>query len=272
MVLPTQMIQKSAIGYPQRSRTNPSPYDDSSSDDDGDPFVDFDRADATHTSAAPIPALTVNGRIPEYDRDRTNRQSVTPITPPSAPPFGHYVPADAPGMPIPPPGTAYGYPPAERAAEAMASAEESYSRQGSQVDLCEAGSGPSRPPPTSPSTVHRRDGLNPYLGLRTRLSLTLLSLPLLSLLLSIASLLSASAATDHVVASAKAEIKAKCAGANEAMRWLTDGGLAKVIAEKINEETMKAVKATISGLRIVLIDSLTIMEAIIKFAVDMYRR
>lgn len=170
---------------------------------------------------------------------------------------------------MPPPGTAYGYPSAEVATTTQAAR---LVMPSSQTNLVHPISTHTQSSPDRNSNAAHNSGLNPYLGLRTRLSLTLLSLPLLSLLLSIASLLSASAATDHVVSSAKAEIKAKCAGANEAMRWLTDGGLAKVMAEKINEETVKAVKATLSGLRIILVDSLTIMESVIKFAIDMYRR
>lgn len=117
---------------------------------------------------------------------------------------------------------------------------------------------PSNPPPSRShqevSSYNRTlPVLNPYLGLPTRLSLTLLSLPLLSLLLSISTLLSASSSTDNMITSAKNEIIAKCAGANQALQWLQSGVLARLMAEKVNEELVRGIKATLNGLRFILV-------------------
>ena len=45
---------------------------------------------------------------------------------------------------------------------------------------------------------------------------------------------------------------ATCKGVEKGVRFITDGQLARVMAEKINEQTVDAIKATLRGLHRVL--------------------
>jgi hypothetical protein len=113
---------------------------------------------------------------------------------------------------------------------------------------------PSPLPPsrTTSFTSEPQEALKPYLSLKARLSHTILSLPLLSLLLALASFLSANNSAQARAEDAKAQIMATCKGVEQGVRFITDGGMARVMADKINEQTVDGVRATLRGVHKVL--------------------
>lgn len=96
--------------------------------------------------------------------------------------------------------------------------------------------------------------IQPYLGLPARLSLTIMSLPLLSLLLSLSQLLSANRTAMKRAEDAKAEIRATCRGVEQAASWLAGGGMQRVMAEKLNEGLVSSVRGTLKGLKFILME------------------
>jgi hypothetical protein len=96
--------------------------------------------------------------------------------------------------------------------------------------------------------------IQPYLGLPARMSLVIMSLPLLSLLLSLSQLLSANRAAQHRAEDAKAQILATCKGVEQAANWLGNGGLQRAMAEKVNEGIVVSVQTTLKGLRFILVE------------------
>lgn len=96
--------------------------------------------------------------------------------------------------------------------------------------------------------------IQPYLGLPARVSLVIMSLPLLSLLLSLSQLLSANRTAQSRAEDAKAQILATCKGVEEATNWLGNGGLQRVMAAKVNEGIVVSVQGTLKGLRFILIE------------------
>lgn len=96
--------------------------------------------------------------------------------------------------------------------------------------------------------------IQPYLELPARMSLVIMSLPLLSLLLSLFQLLSANRTAQHRAEDAKAQILATCKGVEEAANWLGHGGLQRAMAEKVNEGIVLSVQTTLRGLRFILME------------------
>lgn len=96
--------------------------------------------------------------------------------------------------------------------------------------------------------------IQPYLGLPARISLVIMSLPLLSLLLSLSQLLSANRTAQSRADDAKAQILATCKGVEEATNWLGSGGLQRVMATKVNEGIVISIHGTLKGLRFILIE------------------
>lgn len=96
--------------------------------------------------------------------------------------------------------------------------------------------------------------IQPYLGLPARMSLVIMSLPLLSLLLSLSQLLSANRTAQHRAEDAKAQILATCRGVEQAANWLGNGGLQRAMTEKVNEGIVVSVQTTLKGLRFILIE------------------
>jgi hypothetical protein len=80
--------------------------------------------------------------------------------------------------------------------------------------------------------------------------LTLLTLPLLSLLLSISHLLSSSTAARDHAEDARAQIMATCRGVEQGAAWVHN--LPRIMAEKMNDEIVRGVRATLIGLAVVL--------------------
>ncbi len=94
--------------------------------------------------------------------------------------------------------------------------------------------------------------LQPYLGLTSRLSLTLLTLPLLSVLLSLFHLVSSSNVAKDQAEDAKAQILATCHGVEQGAVWLQH--LPALAAVKLNEEIVRGVQVTLLGLAAALED------------------
>lgn len=101
-------------------------------------------------------------------------------------------------------------------------------------------------------TSDRSECLQPYLSLPARLSHTILSLPLLSLGLALVSFITANNTAQSRAADAKAQIMATCKGVEQGVRFITDGHLALIMAQKVNEQTVDAIQATMRGLHKVL--------------------
>lgn len=99
-----------------------------------------------------------------------------------------------------------------------------------------------------------RTSIQPYLGLPARLSLTIMSLPLLSLLLSLSQLLSANRTAQYRAEDAKEQIRATCRGVEQAANWFGNGGMQRVMAEKVNEGLVVSVRGTLKGLRFILME------------------
>lgn len=81
-----------------------------------------------------------------------------------------------------------------------------------------------------------------------------MSLPLLSLLLSLSQLLSANRTAHHRAEDAKEQIRATCRGVEQAANWLGNGGMQRVMAEKVNEGLVVSVRGTLKGLRFILME------------------
>jgi hypothetical protein len=104
----------------------------------------------------------------------------------------------------------------------------------------------------STHTAPTDDHLPPYLSLRARLSLTILSLPLLSLLLALTSFLSSTSSAQSRTSDAKAQLLATCRGVEQGVKFMVDGGMTRVVADKVNEGVVRGVRGSLGGLHLVL--------------------
>ncbi|KAL0565736.1 plasma membrane fusion protein prm1 [Marasmius crinis-equi] len=111
--------------------------------------------------------------------------------------------------------------------------------------------------------------LKPYLELRHYLSLTWLAYPILSLLFVAFRLqLSLDSAQDSI-ASAKDNLIASCKAAERAAT--SAASMPRIMALATNEQFADTVNASLNAARAALVLSLTVMEAIINFIIDIYR-
>lgn len=111
--------------------------------------------------------------------------------------------------------------------------------------------------------------LKPYLTLPQLFSLTWLAYPVLSLLFVAFRLQISSADAQNAVADAKGSLLTSCKAAETAAA--SAASLPRFLAQGTNAQIVDAVNGTLNGARAALILSLTIMEAVIEFIVDMYR-
>lgn len=117
------------------------------------------------------------------------------------------------------------------------------------------------PPPAKP--------LPPYLTSRPLLCLTILSPPILALLLALFTLiLLANQATGSVDA-AKREILAGCTAAERASRVLDH--VPALMREQGEKALKKAVEGGVTGVGIVLMLAMTVIQEVLKFLVDTFR-
>lgn len=112
-------------------------------------------------------------------------------------------------------------------------------------------------------------GLKPYLELPHLLSLTWLAYPILSLLFVAFRLQISAQSAQSSAASAKSNLLAACQAAQKAAT--SAASMPRYLAVMTNNGITSAVNDTMNAAREALILTLTVMEAIINFIVDMYR-
>jgi len=111
--------------------------------------------------------------------------------------------------------------------------------------------------------------LKPYLTLPQLFSLTWLAYPILSLIFVAFRLHISSGQAADAVADAKGVLLTSCRAAEKAAT--SAASLPRFLAQGTNDQIVSAVNGTLNGARAALVLSLTIMQAIIEFLVDMYR-
>lgn len=111
--------------------------------------------------------------------------------------------------------------------------------------------------------------LTPYLQLPHLLSLTWLAYPIISLIFVAFRLSSSLDAAQNAIASAKDDLLASCRAAEEAAT--SAASMPRYMALATNQQFADAVNASLRGARTALTLSLTVMEAIINFIIDLYR-
>ncbi|EJD03199.1 uncharacterized protein FOMMEDRAFT_20366 [Fomitiporia mediterranea MF3/22] len=126
------------------------------------------------------------------------------------------------------------------------------------------------PPPIYEAPVAREGTtLTPYLTLPYILSLTWLAYPIISVLFVAFRLAISSASAQDSVADAKANLLASCAAAEKAAT--VAASLPRYMAIGTNKQIADAVNGTMNAARATLVLSLTIVEGIINFMIDIYR-
>lgn len=131
-------------------------------------------------------------------------------------------------------------------------------------------SGYMSPPPVYDSTpAVSSSGLTPYLQLPHILSLTWLAYPILSLIFIAFRLQISSDSAQTAINNAKGDLLTGCLAAQHAAS--SAASMPRFMALATNEQIADAVNASMDGAREALILSLTVMEAVINFLVDIYR-
>lgn len=120
-----------------------------------------------------------------------------------------------------------------------------------------------------PSYDDAHTTLTPYLQLPHLLSLTWLAYPIISLVIVAFRLQGSLDTTQNAILSAKGDLVASCKAAEEAAT--SAASMPRYMAIATNEQFADAVNASLRGARQALILSLTAMEAIINFIIDLYR-
>lgn len=111
--------------------------------------------------------------------------------------------------------------------------------------------------------------LKPYLLLPHLYSLTWLAYPILSLLFVAFRLQISSAAAQDAIANAKGDLQTACKAAEQAAS--AAASMPRIMAIASNKQFADAVNGSANAARAALVLSLTVMEAIINFIVDIYR-
>ncbi|EPQ56919.1 hypothetical protein GLOTRDRAFT_37588, partial [Gloeophyllum trabeum ATCC 11539] len=124
-------------------------------------------------------------------------------------------------------------------------------------------------PPPGYHDAHSYSTLTPYLQLPHLLSLTWLAYPILSLLFIAFRLELSSASAQDAVANAKGDLLTSCKAAEQAAT--AAASMPRFMAQATNQQIADAVNGTMNGARAALVLSLTVMEAIINFLIDIYR-
>lgn len=128
---------------------------------------------------------------------------------------------------------------------------------------------PWNAPPPNYETQHTTMALTPYLQLPHLLSLTWLAYPILSLLFVAFRLQLSLAAAQDTVASAKDDFLTSCSAAEQAAT--STASMPRLLAIVTNKQFADAVNGTLDGARFVLTTSLTVVEAVVNFVIDLYR-
>lgn len=123
------------------------------------------------------------------------------------------------------------------------------------------------PPP--PAYDDQPTTLKPYLQLPHLLSLTWLAYPVISLIFIAFRLQLSLASAQLALANAKNDLIAGCSAAEQSAT--AAASLPRYMALTTNKQFADAINGSMNGARVALILSLTVMEAIINFIIDMYR-
>lgn len=127
----------------------------------------------------------------------------------------------------------------------------------------------SIPPPTYDASSATYSTLKPYLELPHLLSLSWLAYPILSLLFVAFRLQLSLASSQDAISDARDDLLTSCKAAEQAATAASS--LPRYMAIATNQQFVDAVNGTMNGARAALVLSLTIMETIINFIVDIYR-
>jgi hypothetical protein len=111
--------------------------------------------------------------------------------------------------------------------------------------------------------------MKPYLELPHLLSLSWLAYPIVSLLFVAFRLQLSLKSSEDAIATAKSDLLAACLAAERAAT--SAASMPRYMAIATNKQFVDAVNGSINGAREVLTLSLTAMEAVINFIVDIYR-
>jgi len=129
------------------------------------------------------------------------------------------------------------------------------------------------PPPTydshSTTTSYITTTLTPYLTLPHLLSLTWLATPILSLIFVAFRLQLSLGDAQDAVERAKVDLLASCLAAEKAAT--TAASMPRYMALATNKQFAEAVNGSMNAARATLVLSLTVMEGVINFIVDIYR-
>lgn len=123
--------------------------------------------------------------------------------------------------------------------------------------------------PSYDDAQHMSTTLTPYLQLPHLLSLTWLAYPILSIIFVAFRLRASLDSSQDTIASAKANLLASCKAAEQAAT--SAASMPRYMAMASNEQIVDAVNGTLRAARATLVMSLTIMEAVINFIIDLYR-
>ncbi|KZT22231.1 hypothetical protein NEOLEDRAFT_1164276 [Neolentinus lepideus HHB14362 ss-1] len=129
--------------------------------------------------------------------------------------------------------------------------------------------GMTPPPGYDAHSYQSSFNLKPYLQLPHLLSLTWLAYPILSLLFIAFRLELSSASAQDAVSNAKGDLLTSCKAAEQAAT--AAASMPRYMAQATNAQIADAVNGTMNGARAALVLSLTVMEAIINFLIDIYR-
>lgn len=130
-------------------------------------------------------------------------------------------------------------------------------------------SAPWNAPPPNYESQYTTTTLTPYLQLPHLLSLTWLAYPILSLLFVAFRLQLSLAAAQDAVANAKDNLLTSCKAAEQAAT--SAASMPRLMAVATNEQFVDAMNGALRGAKFVLTTSLTVMEAVINFVIDLYR-
>ena len=125
------------------------------------------------------------------------------------------------------------------------------------------------PPVYDPTPPVLSSGLTPYLQLSHILTLTWLAYPILSLIFIAFRLQISSDSAQTAIGNAKGDLLTGCLAAQRAAS--SAASMPRFMALATNDQIVDAVNASMFAAQEALILSLTIMEAIMNFIVDIYR-
>lgn len=121
----------------------------------------------------------------------------------------------------------------------------------------------------STTTSQLRTSLTPYLTLSHLLSLTWFTTPILSLIFVIFSLQLSLTVAQNALNKAKVNLLASCLAAEQAATSTVS--MPRYLALSTNKQFAEAVNGSLEAARITLVLSITILESVLNFVIDMYR-